>query len=93
MQKISKKGFAPFQLILPGVLILIISGVVIMFGLNLINSFGAGFTAGSAEAYAKSNVTAGIGVVSNQFGNLGLVLVLVIVITALIGAAAYFMRR
>lgn len=94
--KIDKKGqqlTSTFITLAVITVILVVFGVIAVFGLNFLDDFDDDFAANSLEANASTDVKSGIGTLTGQTGNLALLVVLVIIIGALFGVLGYFISR
>jgi len=91
-QKQTKDEVAYFEIkdMLAIAVVLVVVGITIAFGLNVLADVRGDFTAGSAEYNATSDTISGISKLSGKMPIIGLVVVAAIIIGILV---RYFMQR
>ena len=79
---------------IPAIVIgLVVAGIVTAAGLKSIGSFKDTLTANTAERNATEDTIDGIGEISGQFGTIGIIAAMVIVLMMIGGLTLYFGLR
>jgi len=80
--------------LIPAIVIgLVVAGIVTAAGLKAISSFKSTLTSDSEEYNASTDTISGISEISNQFGTIGIIAAMVIVLMLIGGLTAYFGLR